>query len=87
MSNRAKKNRQISSIVALDADVRIFLLTGVSLAVLVGQALADDLPIRKTPTSAALVAYDWTGFYAGGHLGVGWGSSNWGRQQHRRGDA
>jgi hypothetical protein len=21
--------------------------------------------------------YDWTGFYAGGHLGLAWGNSNW----------
>jgi high affinity Mn2+ porin len=33
----------------------------------------------KAPPSplAASSAYDWTGFYAGGYLGYGWGSSNW----------
>ncbi len=28
-------------------------------------------------SSSASSTYDWTGFYAGGHLGVAWGSSNW----------
>jgi high affinity Mn2+ porin len=30
----------------------------------------------QTPPPVANV-YDWTGFYAGGHLGYAWGSSNW----------
>ncbi len=42
-------------------------------------AVADDIMATKAaPTSSsASSAYDWTGFYAGGHLGVAWGSSNW----------
>jgi high affinity Mn2+ porin len=40
---------------------------------------ADDIMATKAPPSplAASSAYDWTGFYAGGYLGYGWGSSNW----------
>jgi high affinity Mn2+ porin len=41
-------------------------------------AMAADLravmPV-KAPRPAP--AYDWSGFYAGGHLGVAWGSSDW----------
>jgi high affinity Mn2+ porin len=35
--------------------------------------------VTKAPAIQYAVpsTYDWTGFYAGGHLGVAWGSSNW----------
>ena len=39
-----------------------------------GHARADDLLVTKAAPAPA--AYDWTGFYAGGHLGYAWGSSN-----------
>jgi len=39
-----------------------------------GHARADGLLVTKAAPAPA--AYDWTGFYAGGHLGYGWGSSN-----------
>jgi opacity protein-like surface antigen len=32
-------------------------------------------PIRKAPAAAA--AYNWTGFYIGGHVGAIWGFTNW----------
>jgi high affinity Mn2+ porin len=35
---------------------------------------ADDIVVTKA--APALTAYDWSGFYAGGHLGYAWGSSN-----------
>ena len=40
---------------------------------------ADDIMVTKAApiSSSAASAYDWSGFYAGGHLGVAWGSSNW----------
>ena len=38
---------------------------------------ADAIMLTKTPPPAAPVAYDWTGFYVGGHLGFATGSSNW----------
>jgi high affinity Mn2+ porin len=42
-------------------------------------AAADDIMVTKAaPIQYAVSStYDWTGFYAGGHLGVAWGSSNW----------
>lgn len=45
-----------------------------ALAVLSSTALAADLPPRQrmVPKAPAYVAYNWTGFYVGGHLGYGW---------------
>lgn len=42
-------------------------------------AAADDLTVTKAPppSSAAPSVHDWSGVYAGGHLGYAWGSSNW----------
>ena len=48
------------------------LLAGMALAGLVGRAEAGDLPV-KTPPAAA--AYDWTGYYVGGHVGYAAGTS------------
>jgi high affinity Mn2+ porin len=31
----------------------------------------------KAPPPAILAAYDWSGFYAGGHIGYAWGTSDW----------
>ncbi|MGO9984039.1 MAG: carbohydrate porin [Rhodomicrobium sp.] len=44
-----------------------------------GIAAAADLTPSE-PAAASFkdtVAYDWTGFYVGGHLGYAWGNSNW----------
>ncbi len=41
-----------------------------------GADLSAALP-TKAPPPALSAAYDWTGFYAGGHLGYAWGTSNW----------
>ncbi len=38
---------------------------------------ADGIMQTKAPSSNTASAYDWSGFYAGGHLGYAWGSSNW----------
>ena len=41
-------------------------------------AFAADLPpapAYKAPVAAASPAYDWSGFYVGGNVGYGWGSS------------
>ena len=35
-------------------------------------ALAADLPTPAPPIYAPTVAYNWTGFYIGGNLGLGW---------------
>jgi high affinity Mn2+ porin len=51
-----------------------------SLMALIGGAAADELPtpmVVKAPPAPLTSGYDWSGFYAGGHLGVGWGSSDW----------
>ena len=48
---------------------RLF-LTGTSLMVLTGSALAADLPIAKAPPPA--IAASWAGFYLGVHGGYGW---------------
>jgi len=43
------------------------------------RAKADDAMVTKAPPIpyASSSAYNWTGFYAGGHLGVAWGNSSW----------
>ena len=45
---------------------------------------ADDFMVTKAPIipSSTSSAYDWSGFYTGGHLGYGWGSSNWSATQN-----
>ena len=42
-------------------------------------AVADDIMVTKAPAIpySGPSGYNWTGFYAGGHFGVAWGSSNW----------
>jgi high affinity Mn2+ porin len=42
-------------------------------------AVADGIVPTKAPPIPYSVssAYDWSGFYAGGHLGYAWGTSNW----------
>jgi high affinity Mn2+ porin len=49
-----------------------------------GAAAADlsrTLPTKAPPPTAASAADDWTGFYAGGHLGYAAGFSNWAATQ------
>jgi high affinity Mn2+ porin len=38
--------------------------------------LSSVLPTKAPPQSSTSTAYDWTGFYLGGHLGYAWGNSN-----------
>jgi high affinity Mn2+ porin len=44
-----------------------------------GRAAADDAIVTKAPAppSSNSSGYNWTGFYAGGHMGYAWGGSNW----------
>ena len=53
-------------------------IVGMTLAT-VGGAAADDIMVTKAPPPPSSIPsnFDWTGFYAGGHLGYAWGSSNW----------
>jgi high affinity Mn2+ porin len=53
-----------------------FAIRAVVLCALAGSAAAADLPV-KAPPPATLAAYDWSGFYAGGHIGYAWGTSDW----------
>jgi high affinity Mn2+ porin len=53
-----------------------FAIRAVGLCALAGSAAAADLPV-KAPPPATLAAYDWSGFYAGGHIGYAWGTSDW----------
>jgi outer membrane immunogenic protein len=49
-------------------------------AAISGGAMAADLktPVYKAPPAGVLpAAYDWTGFYIGGHVGYGWGQKDW----------
>jgi high affinity Mn2+ porin len=56
-------------------------LAGFWLIALIGSAQAADLtavlPTKAPPPAAAPAAYDWTGFYLGGHFGDAAGSSNY----------
>jgi high affinity Mn2+ porin len=40
---------------------------------------ADEIMVTKAPmiSYTGAGAFNWNGFYAGGHLGVAWGNSNW----------
>jgi high affinity Mn2+ porin len=56
------------------------LVAGVSLMALLVASRADAAdPLLPIPVKAAPAptAYDWTGFYVGGHIGDAWGNSNW----------
>jgi len=63
--------------------MRGLLLTWLALIALGGGAKAADVSASmptKAPPQTAPVAYDWTGFYAGAHLGYAWGTSNFAAQ-------
>lgn len=58
------------------------LLACAGIATASGAASAADIqrpaPVYKAPPAGVLpVAYDWTGFYVGGHIGYGWGEKSW----------
>jgi outer membrane immunogenic protein len=57
-------------------------LIGAGCVALSGQiASAADIRARPAPVykaaPAMVAAYDWTGFYIGGHVGYGWGDKDW----------
>jgi outer membrane immunogenic protein len=56
--------------------VTLSLLTVAGLALGAQSASAADLrrPVYKAPPPAVVAAYNWSGFYVGGHLGYGWSS-------------
>ncbi|MBV8835439.1 MAG: porin family protein, partial [Alphaproteobacteria bacterium] len=50
-------------------------MAGMFLVALARAAVAADIPVKAPPSSPT--AYDWTGFYLGGHLGYVGGKSSW----------
>src|SRR6516164_6459065 len=61
----------------LSAHVSTLALSAAAFALAsVGNAEAADMKLKAPPPSVPS-AYDWTGFYVGGHLGIAWGNSNW----------
>ena len=48
-----------------------------ALALVAPNAFAADLSAPATKAALAAQAYDWTGFYVGGHVGLALGNSNW----------
>jgi high affinity Mn2+ porin len=62
--------------VGTGAVIRASLLAGCGLVALIGFARAADMPVKAPPPSVPS-AYDWTGFYLGGHFGYAGGSSRW----------
>jgi len=58
--------------------VKTPIFTAAIIITVVQSAAADDTMLTKaTAIPFTDPAYDWSGFYAGGHLGVAWGNSNW----------
>ena len=59
--------------------MRGLLIVGLSLIALADRAAADDIMVTEAAPIPYSVpaAYDWSGFFAGDHLGYAWGSSNW----------
>ncbi|GIK80135.1 MAG: porin family protein [Alphaproteobacteria bacterium] len=54
------------------------LIAATALALGATAASAADLgrrPVYKAPPAPVPVAYNWSGFYVGGHLGYGWGNN------------
>ena len=60
----------------------------IALALTGSRAAADDAAsIKPQAPKQASSVYDWTGFYAGGHFGYGWGNSNWSESPTTNGPA
>jgi outer membrane immunogenic protein len=56
--------------------VTLTLLTAAGVALGAQAASAADMsrPVYKAPPPAVVAAYNWSGFYIGGHIGYGWSS-------------
>ncbi len=63
----------------LGTSLILWLAISTSVIWFTGAAVADDIMVTKAPLIpySNSPAYNWSGFYSGGHLGVAWGSSNW----------
>jgi opacity protein-like surface antigen len=65
-----------SRLIEVGAILKTQLLAGAAIAALIaaGPALAADLPLKAPPQAVA--AWNWSGFYIGGHGGYGWGRNS-----------
>ena len=65
-----------SRLIEVGAILKAQLLAGAAIAALIaaGPALAADLPLKAPPPVVA--AWNWSGFYIGGHGGYGWGHNS-----------
>src|SRR5258708_6698132 len=65
-----------SRLIEVGAILKAKLLAGAAIAALIaaGPALAADLPLKAPPPVVA--AWNWSGFYIGGHGGYGWGRNS-----------
>jgi opacity protein-like surface antigen len=63
-------------LIEVGAILKAHLLASAAIAALIaaGPALAADLPLKAPPLFAA--AWNWSGFYIGGHAGYGWGRNS-----------
>jgi high affinity Mn2+ porin len=64
--------------------VGVLFIAALTVALSAQRAAADDLFTTKAPALPFVSlsgltgpAYNWNGFYAGGHMGLAWGQSNW----------
>lgn len=48
-------------------------LAALALGAPISAAMAADLPVKALPMAPVAMAYNWTGFYAGGNAGYSWG--------------
>lgn len=53
------------------------LVSALGFSLIADRAAAADLPmVRKAPAAVVAIMYNWTGFYAGAHVGYGWGDTD-----------
>jgi high affinity Mn2+ porin len=58
--------------------LKLWLVASAAAILFAGNAAADDSLVTKTlAIPFAGPVYNWNGFYAGGHVGAAWGTSNW----------
>jgi outer membrane immunogenic protein len=65
-----------SRLIEVGLDLKAQLLASAAIVALIaaGPALAADLPLKAPPPVVA--AWNWSGFYIGGHVGYGWGRNS-----------
>jgi outer membrane immunogenic protein len=72
MENRMQKGTMRRGLLALIA------VAGTTMGTGIASAADIQRPVYKAPPAGVMpVAYDWTGFYVGGHVGYGWADKSW----------